>query len=309
VVPREVAAVLSSLDLRRPASELIRKRISVRSYTGGALEPAARRELEEACRTLGTGPLGSGCRFAILEPVPNTQGAQPPRLRLGTYGQIRGARAFLAGAVRQGPHDLEDYGYLFELLVLKAQDLDLGTCWLGGIFNRGAFARGLGLGEGELLPAVSPVGVPAQGRRLLDSVIRLGAGSARRRSLSELCFDGDWEHPLDEKRAGRLALALEMLRLAPSASNRQPWRVLQEAPGGPFHLFLRRSPGYRRVTPLDLQRVDMGIAMAHFDLAAVEAGVPGGWSVASPIPARAAGLPRGGRLSYVATWRADSRGT
>jgi nitroreductase len=270
----------------------------VRSYAGRDLEPAARQGLEEACRSLHAGPLGSSCRFMVIEAREQPDAPSPP-LRLGTYGQIRGAPAFLVGAVRQGVHDLEDYGYLFELLVLKALELGLGTCWLGGIFTRRSFARGLHLQEGELLPAVSPVGVPAQGYRLLDGVIRLGAGSARRLPWSKLFFDAQWGHPLGEQRADGLPLALEMLRLAPSASNRQPWRLLQERPGGPCHLFLRRTPGYRRVTPLDLQRVDMGIAMAHFDLGAAEAGIPGSWSVAATPPPGAA--PGG----YVATWRSD----
>jgi len=293
---------LSSLQLRRPAGELVRERVSVRSYAPQAPEPAARAEMERACGALRRGPLGASCRFALLRstaPEPEAQAAEGRPLRLGTYGQIRGATVFLAGAVRRGPLDLEDFGYLFECLVLKAWDLGLGTCWLGGIFSRGSFARGLRLGEGELLPAVSPVGVPAERPRLLDSVIRLGAGSSRRKPWSELFFDGDWEHPLEQRDAGPLAPALEMVRLAPSASNRQPWRLLREKGGKRWHLFLRRSPGYARVTPVDLQRVDMGIAMAHFDLGALEAGVPGGWSAGSP-PAAAPG--EAGR-THVATWQ------
>lgn len=295
MVPAHPEFLVSSLRLRRPASELIRERISVRTYAPGDIDPAARRELERTCAALRDGPLGSRCRFALLSSTP--RGADEP-LRLGTYGQIRGARAFLAGAVSQGPCDLEDYGYLFECLVLKAWDLGLGTCWLGGIFSRGEFARGLGLDEGETLPAVSPVGAAAGGLDLVGSVIRFGAGSSRRRPWSELFFDGDWAHPLPEERAGALAGCLEAVRRGPSASNRQPWRLLRDHPGGPVHLFLRRSPGYLRLAPVDLQRADMGIAMAHFELAAREAGLRGSWAVEQPPVTSAAGDP-----AYVATWR------
>jgi nitroreductase len=267
----------------------------VRTYSPGDIDLVARRELERTCAALRDGPLGSRCRFALLSST--ARGADEP-LRLGTYGQIRGARVFLAGAVRRGPCDLEDYGYLFECLVLKAWDLGLGTCWLGGIFSRGEFARGLGLGEGELLPAVSPVGPAAGGLHLVDSVIRFGARSSRRRAWSELFFDGSWEHPLAEDGAGALAGCLEAVRRGPSASNRQPWRLLREGPGGPVHLFLRRSPGYLRLAPVDLQRADMGIAMAHFELAAREAGLRGSWAVEQPPVGSAAG-----QALYVATWR------
>lgn len=296
MAPTHGELLLSSLALRRPVSELVRERVSVRSYAPQSPEPAARRELERTCAALARGPLGSSCRFALLSPM--ARGADRP-LRLGTYGQIRGARVFLAGAVRRGPHDLEDYGYLFECLVLKAWDLGLGTCWLGGIFSRGEFARGLGLEEGETLPAVSPVGTAAGGPDLVGSVIRFGAGSSRRRPWSELFFDEDWGHPLTEQRAGALAGCLEAVRRGPSASNRQPWRLLREHPGGPVHLFLRRSPGYLRLAPVDLQRADMGIAMAHFELAAREAGLRGSWAVERPP----AGSAAAGLALYVATWR------
>ena len=32
----------------------------------------------------------------------------------------------------------------------------------------------------------------------------------------------------------------------------------------------------------DIQRVDLGIAMAHFELAARQSGLPGKWAVAEP---------------------------
>jgi len=287
---------LSSLQLRRPVAALARERTSVRTYAPGALQPELRAELQRACAQLNRGPLGAACRFALLEAAPLPEDAHKP-LRLGTYGMIRGAQAFLAGAVRRAAHDLEDYGYLFECLLLKAWDLGLGSCWLGGTFTRGPFTQGLSLGNEELLPAVSPVGRPAARPRLVDGVIRFGAGSARRRPWSQLFFVGDWQRPLEQARAGRLGDALETLRLAPSASNRQPWRLLRESPEGPYHLYLQRSPGYRWVTAVDLQRVDMGIAMAHFDLGAAEAGMPGAWAVGGAVPAA------GPERTYVATWR------
>jgi hypothetical protein len=55
------------------------------------------------------------------------------------------------------------------------------------------------------------------------------------------------------------------VRIAPSASNKQLWRVVKDGPC--WHIFLQRTPGYRRdpsKTLLDLcdrQRLDLGIAM------------------------------------------------
>jgi nitroreductase len=273
-----------------PIRDLVRTRISIRRYTGEPLSGPARQALTAACSVLRRGPFGAECRFVLLE------------RRLGTYGMIRRARAYLAGAVRASDRALEDFGYLLELLVLKATDLGLGTCWLGGTFDRSAFARALGLREGELLPAVSPVGVSSERRDLLEQVIRFGAGSARRLPWPELFFNGRWGLPLEAAEAGVYAEPLEALRLAPSASNRQPWRILRQARGGPFHLFLRRTPGYALAAGSDLQRLDMGIAMAHFDLAAAEAGLRGAWTRLQQAPGPA-GRPGAFGPEYIATWR------
>ncbi len=304
----------SALRFAHPIRELVRARISIRRYTGEPLSGPAREELERACSLLRRGPLGGECRFVLLQlaggraagSTPAGAGAAPdgPR-RLGTYGMIRGARTFLAGAVHSADRALEDFGYLLELLVLKATDLGLGTCWLGGTFDRSAFARAIGLEKGELLPAVSPVGLSAERRDLLEQVIRFGAGSARRRPWAVLFFDGRWGQPLGAQEAGAYAEPLEALRLAPSASNRQPWRILRKERGGPFHLFLRRTPGYGLAAGSDLQRLDMGIAMAHFDLAAAEAGLRGVWTQLEERTAPA-GTPSLAVPQYIATWRAEA---
>jgi hypothetical protein len=222
--------------------------------------------------------------------------AQGLGARLGTYGVIRGARSFLAGAVRRSVMDLEDFGFVFEAAVLQATELGLGTCWLGGTFRRSSFATALRLAEDELLPALSPVGYPAGRRNVLDVTFRAVARSATRKAWHELFFAGSFAQPLTPEEAGPYATPLEMVRLAPSASNRQPWRVVWDQEQGAFHFFLQRSRGYRVPGAVDLQRVDMGIAICHFTLAAQEMGLRGRWQQLSAAPLVHEAL------RYVASW-------
>ena len=56
--------------------------------------------------------------------------------------------------------------------------------------------------------------------------------------------------------------ALEMVRWAPSAVNKQPWRVVMD--GKHAHFYEKKSKGYVDATGWDLQRVDIGIALYHF---------------------------------------------
>ena len=94
------------------------------------------------------------------------------------------------------------------------------------------------------------------------------------------------------------------MRLAPSASNKQPWRIVRRRKGEAWELRLQRTPGYgkgsltfRLLRLADLQRVDMGIAMCHFELAAREAGLPGRW-----VPGRASPGVAGAVPEHVVTW-------
>lgn len=166
------------LDFNHPIEDLIRSRSSIRRYDGELLAGKARREMESCCRTLKEGPLGTLCRFELVDKE-NPGGQQG--VRIGTYGTIRGARTYMIGAARESRFAMEDFGYLFELLVLKATDCNLGTCWLGGFFTRGGFEAAIDLKEGEILPPICPVGAPTRRRSIYDHIIRLGAGSKRRK--------------------------------------------------------------------------------------------------------------------------------
>ncbi len=280
---------------RRPVVELINARHSCRTFDGRALAPEVRQTLAEWMQRPTPGPFGNAVRLALVELEPGQRIAA----RLGTYGVITGARVFLVGAVRRGPMDLEDFGFVFESAVLKLTELGLGSCWLGGTFARGRFARALALAENELLPAVSPVGHEKTKASFVDTAFRKVARSATRKPWSELFFSAETGKALSPEEAGAFALPLEMLRLAPSASNRQPWRVLCEPTQGCFHFVLQRTRGYRLPGAIDLQRVDMGIAMSHFALTAEELGLHGRWVRAELRNER---MPVEGE--YCATWQA-----
>ena len=75
--------------------------------------------------------------------------------------------------------------------------------------------------------------------------------------------------------------------MAPSATNKQPWRIVRR--GDDWHFYLVRTKGYGKGSPwfkllriADLQRVDLGIAMCHFELVARESGRDGRWVVEDP---------------------------
>jgi nitroreductase len=280
---------------KTPLPDLIRRRKSVRTYSNEAIPGPLLNSFRAALDAARQGPLGSACRFAVFD---TRETAASGTARVGSFGFIRGARWFFTGAVRHSACDLEDFGYLFESLVLQATDLGLGTCWLGASFDRRGCARLLGTAPDEQVPAASPLGLPAGRPRTLETAIRLAAGSRNRKPAAALFFDTAFGRSLDPAEAGPAALCLEMVRLAPSARNRQPWRILKE--GSRFHFFLQRA--FDKGGGPDLARVDMGIALCHFDLTARYLRLSGGFAEEK---ARAAGLkgPANKSLEYIITWK------
>ncbi len=266
------------MEFSQPITELIESRSSWRSYTSKPLKPELRSQIIDYIDQQAQGPLGHTTRFQLIE---KDDPLRIDNASFGTYGFIKNARNFIAGAVEKGTRHWEDYGYNLEKIILKMTDLGLGTCWLGGTFKRSEFGPLLKVGTREVIPAITPVGYGTASRAVRDWVIRWGAKSRTRRPWEVLFFEGGFNLPLSASNAGEFDHVLEMVRLAPSASNRQPWRIVRD--NGIFHFYLQRTPNYSGFTKsTDLQRVDMGIAMCHFDLAAQEAGFAGEWIDSEP---------------------------
>lgn len=271
------------MSFTKPVTEVIQQRFSCRSYLNSPIAPGERQRLEDYASLAHTGPFGTQARFQL---VAATEDDRKALRGLGTYGFIRGATGFIIGAVQGSDKNLEDFGYLMEGIILYATDLGLGTCWLGGTFTKSRFARRISARERESVPAVASAGYPAEKPRAMDSVIRQGAGSHRRLPWERLFFDAEFGVPLSPEIAGGFATPLEMVRIGPSASNQQPWRIVKD--GSDWHFYLKRTRGYRerRIMKLmriaDMQRIDMGIAMSHFELAAHELDLKGKWEVREP---------------------------
>ena len=258
--------------------EAILARRSCRSYIPKPLPKAIKTKLLAYLKENGTGPFGNTVRFKFLE----LDSIDPKEAKkLGTYGVIRGARYFLAPVVPSGDKALEDLGYCTESAILYATQLGLGTCWLGGTFNRTGFLGTVSPSEGELMPAVISVGRPSEKPTIVDRIFRATAHSSQRRPWDKLFYLGTPEKPLTEKAAGALQRPLEALRLAPSASNKQPWRLVKERKKDILHFYVRRTDSNISLYH-DLQNVDMGIGICHFDLASKESGLAGTWGISDP---------------------------
>ncbi len=249
--------------------ELIKKRRSVRTYDARALSESDMEKLGAFIERIEN-PYGIPVEFKLLDA--KEHGLKCP--------VVVGAELYVGGKLKRVPHAFEAFGYSFEMLVLYLESIGLGTVWLGGTMNRAAYEQAMELGEDEMMPCASPIGYPAAKMSFRESMMRKAVKADERAPFGELFFDGSFDKPLTEKSAGRLAHPLEMVRLAPSAVNKQPWRVVVTE--NTVHFYLKRSRGFNHGEQLDMQKIDMGIALCHFELAARDSGLKPSFMLSDP---------------------------
>lgn len=262
------------MDLTFNIEETVRRRYSVRNYSDQTVEDRTILDIKTFVQSLDN-PFDRDITFHFLDLKEALESE-----KLGTYGVIKGARHFIGTTIKTEPMVLEALGYEFEVAVLHLASLGLGTCWLGGTFDRKGFAGAMEVGPDELFPIISPFGYPAEKKHLKELAMRTLIQADQRKPWHELFFHENFETALAEDAAGEYRLALEMVRLGPSASNKQPWRVLLK--DGSFHFYENKSPGYSTSFPYDIQKIDLGIAAAHFHLSALERRLAGQFEINPP---------------------------
>jgi len=264
-------------------AESIHKRTSARAYTGQSLSADHLAVLDGAAASAPRFA-GAPVRFEIV-----TDPAQVSRLLrglVGNYGKVKDAPALLLGIAGQGTRADLGLGFTMEHVILEAMRRGIGTCWISGTFDRRSAEETARLAPGERVPAVSPLGYPAPGseNRLVKTLI----GAKKRKALREIVYAGRWEgdsaaylssHP------GHRDIA-EAVRWAPSAMNRQPWRLVFAD-----NMLVLASVAANSA-------LDDGIAMAHVTISAQEQRMAGVWALdIDGHPLRASlGVPAGVRL-------------
>lgn len=280
------------LEFQHDVSELSVLRHSVRTFLSRRLEET---ELEACMAPLSgaTALFGAQTRY-----VPVHVDQTPSKL--GTYGVIHDAKTFLVAVtslddLRAGYLQI---GYQLEQTVLLAADKGLGSCWLGGTFDKSAFWQAAGVTEKERLAVILPIGYPAGKKSILEHIMRRTAGSNNRHPFEKLFFHEDGT-PVSEQAAGAFSVPLSCVQLAPSAMNRQPWRLYLSQNRVCF--YANKGKQSKKSTQIDTSYVDMGIALCHFELGAQQAGLDGNWGFNDPA------LPASESFEFIAAWEMQKK--
>lgn len=206
--------------------EMITRRRSVRSYLPDPVDETALEEIRAFMADLK--PLFP---FAAPEAriIPTKDAAFIQRWRNPQF------LAFYAPATDEG---LMNVGFMYQQLDLYLQSCGLGTCWVG------------------LGTPVDTIHKPPEGMKLAvmmafghpdNAPERTAEADFKRRRMADIS-----DMP-DEK--------LEPARLAPSATNSQPWAFLHE--GDAIHVYREKLALIKKRTHGRMNLIDTGIMLAH----------------------------------------------
>lgn len=223
--------------------EAMRRRTSRRQYTA----PPSHAEMDELRHAVATANLKSGLDIRLVE-----DGSEAFDGITKSYGLFSGVHTIilLAGPARD-ENLKEKAGYYGEEIVLRAVELGLGVCWVGGTFDRKTLAATLP--PGAQLVAVVTVGRVKPEKGFVEKAVRRVTGAGNKRA-KDLYMTETEEETLPEW----FLAGVDAAALAPSAMNRRPVRFGLK--NGVVKAAVPEAAG--------LNMVDLGIAKLHFEIGA-----------------------------------------
>ena len=209
--------------------EAVKLRHSVRSYTDKIIDGEILEQLRKTVEECNSNS-GLNIQLCLNEPEAFTG-------LMAKYGKFNNVKNYIALVGKKDDQLDEKIGYYGEMIVLKAQQLGLNTCWVAASYNKGKSVAKVNPGE------------------KLSMVISLGFGERRGvphknkpvEKLSSVAGNmPDW-----------FKKGMEAAQLAPTAMNQQKFNF--ELNGNT----VKATAGFGFYT-----KVDLGIAKYHFEIGA-----------------------------------------
>lgn len=165
-----------------------------------------------------------------------------------SYGNIKGARNYIAMVGPKGKTIDERLGYYGERLVLAAQMRGISSVWLGLTYNKGKM--GAVVDKGDVCPLVIAIGYSD-----------MGSGPRKVKPLERFAKVKGNPMKSTDGLPQWFVSGLEMVQLAPSAMNQQ--RYVFDLVDGDQGMSVRATTKMGPYT-----KTDLGIARYHFEIGA-----------------------------------------
>jgi nitroreductase len=220
--------------------EAIEKRTSRRSYLNTPIEAGKLQKMKDAIHKYN---MASGLSIQFVK-----NGKEAFQGLRKSYGMFHGVRSFIALVGKTSDPDLkEKAGYYGELLVLEATTLGLGTCFVGGTYDKkNCLCK---IENHETLVCVITIGNVEDSPGWKEKMIYRMAhrGSIRLEKLYES----------DQGVPSWFLKGIKAVQAAPSSLNRHPAKFVYQS--GMVSAYVENTNGFNLV--------DLGIAKANFEIA------------------------------------------
>jgi nitroreductase len=209
----------------------------------------------------------------------------------GLYGLFTSAPHYIIAVSQERPGYMENLGFCMQQLILAATARGLGTCWIGEMYAEDDLLDLMpDLAPDERIVALTPLGYAddSEPARMVQQLVRWStARQGDRKPLRELVSRDTWAIPWTlgwRAEDELLEQILELVCLAPSWANVQPWHLVVDTVANTLAVIAAVDHVPRRGNVHEgkpYYRVDGGIAMCHLDLAAQSLGWPSAQVAAS----------------------------
>lgn len=231
--------------------EILRQRHSVRSFTDEPLLPEVVKKLKAEITMTNTHQ--HGIKFQLITDDPD-----PFKGYNKSYGLFENPRNYLAAVVDTATPDiLERAGYFAEQFAIKAVEMGLGSCFVGGTYHEKDVKVQMRAGERILFLVL--VGYAKEKPRFIANLM---ANIIHRKKMTARDFfepGNEYDSAIIE--IDYLKEGLEGVACAPSSLNRRPVRVFLKDLNG------EKTPCARVDVSNPNNLIDLGIAKFNFNYA------------------------------------------
>ncbi|MCM1291035.1 MAG: nitroreductase family protein [Prevotella sp.] len=240
--------------------DILSLRHSVRNYDGTPLDNDISRLIKSEISFINTHE--PGFFFTLI-----TNDDKPFKGFSRSYGLFRGVNNYIAAIVDSHfPDTIEKAGFYAEQIVIKATELGIGTCFVGGTYR--ASDVNIHLRAGQTILFLIALGTSDKS---LSTISRLATSILHRKKMTATDFFTPQKEI--ENTLGRYKFlndGLKAVSLAPSSRNRRPVRISLNS-DGEITAFVPKA------TTESL--IDLGIAKYNFQYA-----VGGAWKFGNNAP-------------------------
>jgi len=247
-------------------TNLIENRKSVREYQKKQLKSSEIKVLEEFLEEVNALRKNIDVDFVFIE-----DGWQKEDILKGRAGYVGNpilAPHYIALLSEQQEGYLFNTAYILEQVVLKAVELNIGSCWVSVEKDANELKNDLGIDKPGEIVAMIALGYPK------THIPYTKKSASSRIGVEDFVFKGEWGKTASHEELEMMGIEriLHSIRLAPSWANLQPWKLIIDNDK------IILSVGGKDVDEKHLM-LDAGIMMLYMEKAFNQEGLVAEWSI------------------------------